>query len=81
MTTMADAASLATLATEFPGWHVWRSRDSRGRDDGWCATRRRKPRRVPSDGTLGRVSASSHLELRALLAQRHAVSAVAGQAA
>ena len=76
--TTTDAAA---LAAEFPGWHVWRSRDSRGRDDGWNATRRRKPRPVPGNGTLGRVSAGSERELRALLVQQHAVSTAAGQAA
>jgi hypothetical protein len=34
--------TLAELAAEFPGWHVWRGRDGRGADQGWFATRRHR---------------------------------------
>lgn len=29
----------STLAEEFPGWHVWRSRDEKNVPKGWYATR------------------------------------------
>jgi hypothetical protein len=71
--TITDMRALAALAADFPGWHVWRSRDGRGRDDGWNATRRRKP------GCVSRVAADGPGALRGLLEQQCA--AEAGQAA
>ena len=74
--TNTDETELAGLAAEFPAWHVWRSRDSRGRDDGWNATRRRKPGRAAVvAGVLGRVPARSSAGLRSLLEQQRAVEA------
>jgi len=58
-----DERALAVLTTDFPGWHVWCSRDGRGRDwdtayqiehdgeDGWHARR--------LDGLGGRLAADS----------------------
>ena len=67
---------LADLAAEFPAWHVWRSRDSRGRDTDWNATRRARPR--PGEvaaGILHRVNAEAAAPLRSLLEQQCAVEA------
>ena len=80
--TITDEAVLAGLAAEFPGWHLWRSRDSRGRDDAWNATRRRKPGRGAAiAGVLGRVTADNSAGLRSLLEQQRAVEAAEVQAA
>jgi len=69
-----DEQALAVLAADFPAWHMWRSRDGRGRDDSWNATRRRKPGRgALSAGVLGRLTADSATGLRGLLEQQHAV--------
>ena len=69
-----DEQALADLAADFPAWHVWRSRDGRGRDHGWNATRRRKPGRgALSAGVLARVTAVSAAGLRGLLEQQRAV--------
>jgi hypothetical protein len=69
-----DEKALADLAVDFPAWHVWRSRDSRGRDDSWNATRRRKPSwDALSVSVLGRVTADSVAGLRGLLEQQRAV--------
>ena len=74
--TIADDAALAGMAAEFPAWHVWRSRDGRGRDAGWNATRRRRPgRSAVSSGVLGRVTACSSTALWSLLDQQRAVEA------
>ena len=37
---MTPDQHLAELAEAFPGWHIWRGRDHRGRLDGWFATQR-----------------------------------------
>jgi len=69
-----DERALAVLTTDFPGWHVWRSRDGRGRDDGWNATRRGTPGRgAIGTGVLARVTAGSAAGLRGLLEQQQAV--------
>ena len=66
--------ALAALAADFPDWHVWRSRNSQGRDAGWNATRRRKPGcGVLSAGVLGRLTADSAAGLRNQLEQQQAV--------
>jgi hypothetical protein len=72
--TITDETELAGLAAEFPGWHVWRSRDGRGRDAGWNATRRRRPGPgALAAGVLGKVAADGPAELRAQLEQQHAI--------
>ena len=63
--TSTDDTALATLAADFPGWHLWRSRDSRGRND----------------DTLGRLTARSSAGLRALLEQQRVVEAATESAA
>ena len=69
-----DDKALAGLAADFPEWHVWRSRDSRGRDASWNATHRRRPDRgVPSAGVPGRLTADSAAGLRGQLEQQRAV--------
>lgn len=70
-----DEQTLADLAADFPAWHVWRSRNSQGRDAGWNATRRRKPGRgALSAGVLARVTADSAAGLRGLLEQQRAIA-------
>jgi hypothetical protein len=74
--TITDETELAGLAAEFPAWHVWRSRDSGGRDGDWNATRRRKPGRgAVSAGVLGKVTSGNSAGLRGLLEQQRAVEA------
>ena len=74
--TITDETELADLAAEFPAWHLWRSRDSRGRDADWNATRRRKPGRgAVSAGVLGKVTSGNSAGLRGLLEQQRAVEA------
>jgi hypothetical protein len=69
-----DERALADLAADFPAWHMWRSRDGRGRDAGWNATRRRKRGRgALSAGVLARLTADSAAGLRELLEQQRAV--------
>jgi len=72
----------ADLAAGFPAWHVRRSRDRRGRDDGWNATRRTKPERGPlSDGVPARITADNPAGLRHVLEQQGAAEAGTGRAA
>jgi len=80
--TRTDDKALAGLAADFPAWHMWRSRDSRGRDASWNATRRRRPGRgALSAGVLARLTADSAAELRELLEQQRAIETGTGQAA
>ncbi|HTU06831.1 MAG TPA: hypothetical protein VMG13_14865 [Trebonia sp.] len=72
--TRTDDKALAGLAADFPGWHMWRSRDTRGRDASWNATRRRRPGRgALGAGVLGRLTADSAAGLRGQLEQQRAV--------
>jgi hypothetical protein len=68
-----DLGNLAALALGFPDWHIWRSRDSRGRDADWNATRRTKPQAAP--GVTARVTAADADGLRGLLEQQRAAEA------
>lgn len=72
--TAAEATALAELAAGFPGWHIWRSRDNRGRDHDWNATRRKMPRPVPP-GIVRRVTSADPAGLRGLLEQQRAAEA------
>jgi hypothetical protein len=50
---MTPDQHLAELAEAFPGWHIWRGRDRRGRPEGWYATQRGAGARaaiVPANG-------------------------------
>jgi hypothetical protein len=77
-----DDSALAALAADFRAWHVWRSRDARGRDAGWNATRRVRPATAQAlAGILARISAGNAGELRGLLDQQEALTAEAGCAA
>jgi hypothetical protein len=79
---LSDEKVLAALAVGFPAWHVWRSRDGRGREDAWNATRRRRPGcGALSAGVLGRLTADSATGLRSLLEQQQAVETGAEQVA
>jgi hypothetical protein len=69
-----DAGTLAGLAVRFPDWHIWRSRDSRGREAEWNATRRTKLRAAPA-GIVARVTAPDADGLRGLLEQQRAAEA------
>jgi len=35
MQTAIPPEALADLAAAYPGWHIWRGRDSRDADKGW----------------------------------------------
>jgi hypothetical protein len=61
---------MATLAADFPGWHVWRGRSGTGALTDWHATASRALRRA---GTLGRLTAADARGLRALLGQQQAL--------
>ncbi len=69
-----DDGMLAALAADFPGWHLWRARDGRGRDGDWNATRHKMPRPALA-GTARRVTASDAAGLRGLLEQQRAAEA------
>jgi hypothetical protein len=69
-----DARTLAGLALRFPDWHIWRSRDGRGREADWNATRRRKLHAAPA-GVVARVTAPDPDGLRGLLEQQRAAEA------
>lgn len=66
-----DSETFAALAAEFRDWHIWRSRDSRGRDDAWNATRLKRRQPGGSHG-LRRLTAPTADTLRGLLAQQTA---------
>jgi hypothetical protein len=62
---------LADLAVDFPGWHIWRGRDSRGSHRGWYATRQRRLRAADLNaGLAATLSADDAETLRGLLAQQ-----------
>jgi hypothetical protein len=69
---MSTASDLAALASDFPGWHVWRARSVSGAETDWHAT----ARRPGADGTRGRLAAPDVAALRELLAQQEALKAV-----
>lgn len=68
------AGTLAGLAARFPDWHIWRSRDGRGREADWNATRRRKLRAAPP-GIVASVTAPDAGGLHGLLEQQQAAEA------
>jgi hypothetical protein len=69
----AFADEIAALATDFPRWHIWRSRGSSGTETDWNATcKGRGQRGVP--GMLSRLTAASPASLRALLGQQETLS-------
>jgi hypothetical protein len=66
--------TLAGLAAEFPGWHVWRGRDGRGADQGWYATRRRRLSATQAAaGLAATLSAGDPESLQAMLAQQQVI--------
>ena len=73
-TGIRPAGMLADLAAEFPGWHIWRGRDGRGADQGWFATRRRRPAAADAAaGLVATLSADDAMSLRGLLAQQQVI--------
>jgi len=64
--------ALADLAAAYPGWHIWRGRDSRGADKGWYATRRRRltAPELHAGSLAAKLSADDPAALRSLLAQQ-----------
>lgn len=59
---------MTALAADFPGWHIWRSRSTSGRDTGWNATRKdRGPRIAGALRTLAEADADT---LRSALGQQ-----------
>jgi hypothetical protein len=67
---MTSTNDMATLAADFPGWHVWRGRSGTGKETDWHATASRQLRRA---GALGRLTAADARALRALLGQQEAL--------
>ncbi len=82
MQTTMPTEALADLAAAYPGWHIWRGRDSRGADKGWYATRRRRLA-VPEvqAGLAAKLSADDPVSLRGLLAQQNVIEERALKAA
>jgi hypothetical protein len=73
--TVPPTTALAELAASFPGWHIWRSRDSRGRHSDWNATRHKTPRPT-APGIARRITASDAIGLHELLEQQEAAQSV-----
>ena len=66
--------TLAELAAEFPGWHVWRGRDGRGADQEWFATgRRRVAEAEAAAGLAAALSAGNAVSLHGMLAQQRVI--------
>ena len=66
--------TLAELAAEFPGWHVWRGRDGRGADQEWFATgRRRVAAAEAAAGLAAALSAGDAESLHGMLAQQRVI--------
>jgi hypothetical protein len=66
--------TLADLAAEFPGWHVWRGRDGRGIEQGWFATRRRRLSAADTAAGLAvTLSAGDAMALHSMLKQQHVI--------
>jgi hypothetical protein len=68
--TMTSTSEMATLAADFPGWHVWRGRSGNGAEAEWHATAHPAARKP---GTLGRLAAPNAPGLRALLGRQGAL--------
>ncbi len=80
-TAMAPEA-LADLAAAYPGWHIWRGRDSGDADKGWYATRRRRLATPELHaGLAAKLSAGDPAALRSLLAQQFVIEERALKAA
>jgi hypothetical protein len=74
MQTAVTAVPMAGLAAAYPAWHIWRGRDSRGRDADWYATRRRRlTAREAAAGLRLTVSAATPDSLRDLLEQQQVI--------
>ena len=69
MGTVSATNELAALATEFPGWHIWRGRSADGRETDWHATSRRR-----RNGKRRKLAALDAAALYALLAQDEALT-------
>jgi hypothetical protein len=66
--------TLASVAAEYPGWHVWRGRNGRGTDEGWFATRRRRlPAAGSAPGLVATLSAGDAESLQSLLEQQRVI--------
>jgi hypothetical protein len=65
------AEPLAVLAADYSLWHIWRGKDGRGADKGWCATRQRRLRQEEIDaGMSPMLFADDAGSLRGQLAQQ-----------
>ena len=65
---------MAGLTAAHPAWHIWRGRDSRGRDADWYATRRRRlTAREVAAGLRLTVSAATPDSLSDLLEQQQVI--------
>ena len=73
-TVTPPAATLASLAATFPGWHIWRGRDGRGAEKGWYATRHRRLAAAElGAGLAARLNAEDAESLHGLLAQQRVI--------
>lgn len=82
VTTDLEAGTVAALAGEFPGWHVWRGR-SGNRPSGWHATRDRHRKLSPADlaaGLLRTLEAPSAAALREQMEQQRVLEQAPGGA-
>ena len=68
--TSTTADDMASLAADFPGWHVWRSRSGSGALTDWNATAGRRLRKA---GMPRRLAAADAKGLRAILGQQEAL--------
>ena len=71
--------TLAELAAEFPGWHVWRGWDGRGADQGWFATRRRRVAEAAA-GLAATLSVGDAVSLHGTLVQQRVIEERAARA-
>jgi hypothetical protein len=62
---------IASLAADFPGWHIWRSRSQSGRETGWNGTRKGRFSRVV--GALPMLAAADAGGLRSALGRQEAL--------
>jgi len=74
MQTAVTADPMAALTAAYPSWHIWRGRDTRGRDADWYATRRRRLTAAQAAAGLRlTLSAAAPDSLRGLLVQQQVI--------
>jgi hypothetical protein len=74
MQTAVTADPMAALTATYPSWHIWRGRDTRGRDADWYATRHRRLTAAQAAAGLRlTLSAAAPDSLRGLLVQQQVI--------